>query len=70
MERTYGKTVYATFIRFLEVKKLDVYIIKKFLVTYFFVVLMLMLVITVIDITEKMEDFMKHDLSPGFVLVE
>ncbi len=51
-------------------KKLDVYIIKKFLVTYFFVVLMLMLVITVIDITEKMEDFMKHDLSPGFVLVE
>ena len=31
---------------------------------------MLMLVITVIDITEKMEDFMKNDLSPGFVLVE
>jgi lipopolysaccharide export system permease protein len=31
---------------------------------------MLMLVITVIDITEKMEDFMKNDLSAGFVLVE
>jgi lipopolysaccharide export system permease protein len=52
------------------VKKLDLYILKKFLVTYFFVVLMLMLVITVIDITEKMEDFMKNDLSAGFVLVE
>lgn len=51
-------------------KKLDLYILKKFLVTYFFVVLMLMLVITVIDITEKMEDFMKNDLSAGFVLVE
>lgn len=33
-------------------------------------VLMLMLVITVIDITEKMEDFMKHNLSAWFVLVE
>jgi lipopolysaccharide export system permease protein len=31
---------------------------------------MLMLVITVIDITEKMEDFMKNNLSAGFVLVE
>jgi len=31
---------------------------------------MFMLVITVIDITEKMEDFMKHDLSWGFILVE
>ncbi len=51
-------------------KKLDLYILKKFLVTYFFVVLMLMLVITVIDITEKMEDFMKHNLSAWFVLVE
>ncbi|WP_299248783.1 LptF/LptG family permease [uncultured Cytophaga sp.] len=51
-------------------KKLDLYILKKFLVTYFFVVLMLMLVITVIDITEKMEDFMKNELSAGFVLVE
>ena len=51
-------------------KKLDLYVLKKFLVTYFFVVLMLMLVITVIDVTEKMEDFMKNDLSPGFVLVE
>jgi lipopolysaccharide export system permease protein len=52
------------------VKKLDLYVLKKFLVTYFFVVLMLMLVITVIDITEKMEDFMKNNLSAGFVLVE
>ncbi|WP_026209761.1 LptF/LptG family permease [Cytophaga aurantiaca] len=51
-------------------KKLDLYILKKFLVTYFFVVLMLMLVITVIDITEKMEDFMKNNLSAWFVLVE
>lgn len=51
-------------------KTLDLYIIKKFLVTYFFVVLMFMLVITVIDITEKMEDFMKHDLSVWFILVE
>jgi lipopolysaccharide export system permease protein len=31
---------------------------------------MFMLVITVIDITEKMEDFMKHELSWGFILVE
>lgn len=51
-------------------KILDLYIIKKFLVTYFFVVVMLMLVISVIDVTEKLDDFMKHDISAWFILKE
>lgn len=42
-------------------KKLDKYILRKFLVTFFFVVIILMSILVVIDITEKIEDFNKMD---------
>ncbi|WP_020530711.1 LptF/LptG family permease [Flexithrix dorotheae] len=51
-------------------KILDRYIIKKFFVTYFFVVAILMAVIVVVDYTEKSDDFIKHNLSLGFILKE
>lgn len=44
-------------------KILDRYILKKFLVSYLFVVLILVLVIMVIDITEKSDDFWEHQLT-------
>ena len=44
-------------------KLLDKYILKKFLGTFVFVVLILVAVICVIDFTEKNDDFIKHDLS-------
>lgn len=46
-------------------KLLDKYILKKFLSAFFFVVLILVTIIVVIDLTEKNDDFIKHDL--GFV---
>jgi len=44
-------------------KLLDQYILKRFLSTFFFVVLILLAVITVIDLTEKMEKYAKAQLS-------
>ncbi len=42
-------------------KLLDRYILKRFLTSFLFVVLIIMAVIVVIDITEKIEDFNKHE---------
>lgn len=44
-------------------KLLDKYILKRFLSTFFFVVLILLAVITVIDLTEKMDKFAKAGLT-------
>lgn len=44
-------------------KIIDRYILKKVLSTFFFVVLILMAIITVIDITEKMDRFSKNNLD-------
>ncbi|MFZ6009176.1 MAG: LptF/LptG family permease [Bacteroidota bacterium] len=44
-------------------KLIDKYILKRFLSTFFFVVLILLAVITVIDLTEKMDKFAKAGVS-------
>lgn len=49
-------------------KILDLYIIRKFLGTFFFVVLLLVAVVSVIDYTEKNDDFMEHQLEIGEIL--
>lgn len=40
-------------------KKLDIYIIKKFLGTFFYAISLLIIVVIVIDITEKIDDFLE-----------
>jgi lipopolysaccharide export system permease protein len=47
---------------------LDRYIIKKILSTFFFVVLILSAIITVIDVTEKIDKFAKNNLTLGSIL--
>ena len=49
-------------------KIIERYIIKKILSTFFFVVLILMAIITVIDVTEKMDKFAKNNLSGEAIL--
>ncbi|MBY0433951.1 MAG: LptF/LptG family permease, partial [Cyclobacteriaceae bacterium] len=49
-------------------KILDRYILKKILSTYFFVMLILMAIITVIDYSEKMDKYARHNLSGMEVL--
>ncbi|GAA3928670.1 LptF/LptG family permease [Hymenobacter algoricola] len=51
-------------------KLLDKYIIQKFLTSFFFVVVVLVAVICVIDFTEKNDDFIQHDLSAGKIISE
>ncbi|HYF68170.1 MAG TPA: LptF/LptG family permease [Ohtaekwangia sp.] len=46
-------------------KLLDQYILKRFLSTFFFVVLILLAVITVIDLTDKMDKFAKAGVTGG-----
>jgi lipopolysaccharide export system permease protein len=45
------------------VRLLDKYILKTFLITFFFVVLILLAVVTVIDLTDKMDKFSKANLK-------
>lgn len=49
-------------------KILDRYILQKVLSTFFFVVLILMAIITVIDVTEKMDKFAKSNLDMSAIL--
>lgn len=42
-------------------KTIDLYIIKKFLGTFFFTLILLIFIVIVFDISEKIDDFLKHD---------
>src|SRR5258705_12788677 len=44
-------------------KKLDWYILKKFLVTFFFCVFLFTVIAVVIDVSEKTDDFVKAGLG-------
>jgi lipopolysaccharide export system permease protein len=44
-------------------KKIDSYILKKFLTTFFFCILLMTLIVVVIDISEKTDDFVKSKLT-------
>ena len=45
------------------IRKLDIYIIRKFLVTFFMSILFLAAIVIIVDISEKIDDFVKNDLS-------
>lgn len=49
-------------------KIIDLYILKKFLSTFFFVVFLLVSIVCVIDYTEKNDNFLEHKLSTAEIL--
>ncbi|GAA4458539.1 LptF/LptG family permease [Nibrella saemangeumensis] len=51
-------------------KILDWYILKRFLQTYIFVVLVIVLVVCVIDYTEKVDDFHHHNAPMNKILID
>jgi lipopolysaccharide export system permease protein len=51
-------------------KRLDRYIITKFLGTYFFCMAMIMGIVVVFDFNEKLDKFMNHDASAHAVLID
>ena len=50
--------------------KIDRYIIRKFLGTFFYCLILLLFVVVIIDISEKIDDFMEHDLSVATIMSE
>lgn len=51
-------------------KKIDLYIIKKFLGTFFFILMLLVLIAVVIDLSEKIDNFIKSEASVGMIITE
>lgn len=52
-------------------KKLDIYIIKKFLGTFFYAIALLVVIVIVFDLSEKIDDFLKNDphLKRSFLII-
>ncbi len=46
-----------------RLKTIDLYIIKKFLGTFFFSLAMIMAIVIIFDVAEKLDDFMEKDVS-------
>lgn len=51
-------------------KKIDAYIIKKYLSTFFFTVLIFTMISIVIDFSDKVEDFIEEDVTIYQIIVE
>lgn len=55
---------------FLKINRLDWYIIKKFLVTYIFMIALIISIAVVFDINEKIDDFMSHGAPLKSILLD
>ena len=51
-------------------KKIDLYIYKKFIGTFFFAISMLILIVIIFDLSENIDSFLKHDAPWGRVVVD
>ena len=51
-------------------KKIDKYIIKKFLGTFFFTLMVILLIVIIFDISEKIDDFLEHEVSFKSIIVD
>ena len=51
-------------------KTIDLYIIKKFLGTFFFTLVLLIFIVIVFDISEKIDDFLKHDAPLSAIIFD
>ncbi len=51
-------------------KKLDWYILKKFLGTFFFTLALILLIVIIFDISEKIDDFLKHEIALSTIIFD
>ncbi len=51
-------------------KKIDLYIFKKFIGTFFFAITMLVLIVIIFDLSENIDSFLKHNAPWQRVLVD
>lgn len=50
--------------------KIDWYIIKKFFGTFFFTLTLILLIVIIFDISEKIDDFLQHEVSIKSIILE
>lgn len=51
-------------------KRIDWYIIKKFLGTFFFALALILLIVIVFDISEKIDDFLEHEVRINSIIFD
>ncbi len=61
MERNNDKKTFRETLNLLKIKRIDRYIIKKFLGTFFFSLLLILLIAVVFDFAEKIDNFMEKN---------
>ena len=61
MERLNDKKTFRAFIDSLKIKLIDVYIIRKFLGTFFFCLVLILTIAVVFDFAEKIDNFMEKE---------
>jgi lipopolysaccharide export system permease protein len=59
MERLNGKKAFRAFVESLKIKLIDAYIIRKFLGTFFFCLVLILTIAVVFDFAEKIDNFME-----------
>jgi lipopolysaccharide export system permease protein len=59
MEKTNGRTIVRKIIKGLSLLIIDRYIIRKFLSTFFFSIILIMSIAVVLDFSEKIDDFLE-----------
>jgi lipopolysaccharide export system permease protein len=59
MERINGKKTFGETLSYLKIKLIDVYIIRKFLGTFFFCLVLILTIAVVFDFAEKIDNFME-----------
>jgi lipopolysaccharide export system permease protein len=70
MEKLNDKKTLGAFIVSLRLKLIDKYIIKKFLGTFFFCILLILTIAVVFDFAEKIDNFMEHKAPVKLIIFD
>lgn len=63
MEKPNGKEIINKAVKYFGLKVLDIYIIRKFLGTFFFSIIIILSIAVVFDFSEKIDDFIENNAS-------
>lgn len=70
MEKLNDKKTFRAIIGSLKFKLIDAYIIKKFLGTFFFCIVLILTIAVVFDFAEKIDNFMEHKAPVKLIVLE
>jgi lipopolysaccharide export system permease protein len=60
MEKINGKKIIESIVKSSGLKIIDIYIIRKFLGTFFFSIVIILSIAVIFDFSEKIDDFIEH----------